>query len=219
MTMLAAAGPESGASVYLSCFNCHSLKAGVHLTGPSLSGLWGKPAGRAEGFETYSKALKSAAFKWDEKTLRQWLLNPSKVAAGTTMPSVKAVSELNVGNLIEFLKIAMAPGGYERVVREQWVSEKHATGQLQKDAGAARVFVSGIQPCGRSVKIRQSDGTESLHWEVNVAYRTDHSARGPKAGKPVLQKTGSLGDRFVVVFNSAAEIPQFVKPAAASCAD
>ena len=49
-----------GAQVYRACVACHALEPGLHLTGPSLGGVWNRPAGRAEGFTRYSDALRDA---------------------------------------------------------------------------------------------------------------------------------------------------------------
>ena len=64
--LLAAAGTahaadgdaKRGAQLYRACVACHSLEPGVNLSGPSLAGLWDKPAGRNADFVRYSQGLK-----------------------------------------------------------------------------------------------------------------------------------------------------------------
>jgi cytochrome c len=42
---LADGDPARGALLYKDCVPCHSLEVDVHLSGPSLAGMWGKKAG------------------------------------------------------------------------------------------------------------------------------------------------------------------------------
>ena len=69
--------PHRGGQVYRNCVACHSLEPGVHLSGPSLTGLFGRKAGTVDGFRRYSPGLKAAHFLWDEDTLNAWLADPS----------------------------------------------------------------------------------------------------------------------------------------------
>src|SRR3990172_5491292 len=71
-----------GASVYRACVACHSLEPGLHLTGPSLAGSWGKKVASAADFPRYSKALKSQEFSWDEITLNAWIADPAAFVKG-----------------------------------------------------------------------------------------------------------------------------------------
>lgn len=49
----AAGDPKAGAQVFQACAACHTLEPGVHRTGPSLAGVFGRKAGTAEGFRPY----------------------------------------------------------------------------------------------------------------------------------------------------------------------
>jgi cytochrome c len=60
----AAGDPDAGAQVFWTCAACHTLEPGVHRTGPSLAGVFGRKAGIAEGFHRYSDALRSADLVW-----------------------------------------------------------------------------------------------------------------------------------------------------------
>ena len=51
-----------GAEQFRQCLACHSLEPGLHLTGPSLAGILGRPAGKAPGYKRYSSALRGADF-------------------------------------------------------------------------------------------------------------------------------------------------------------
>jgi cytochrome c len=56
----------------------------VNKIGPSLAGLVGRKSGSVPGYN-YSSALKAANITWDEKTLDQWLQNPTGDVHGSKM--------------------------------------------------------------------------------------------------------------------------------------
>ena len=74
--VLGAGNPENGAEIYQQCVACHSLEPKLHLTGPSLAGVFDRKAGTAPDFLRYSSALKNADVVWDAKSLDAWLKNP-----------------------------------------------------------------------------------------------------------------------------------------------
>jgi cytochrome c len=78
-----AAAAEPPAS-FAQCRICHTTEAGKHLIGPSLAGVYGRPAASAPGYP-YSAALKQAGFTWDDATLGRFLEAPMKVLPGTRM--------------------------------------------------------------------------------------------------------------------------------------
>jgi cytochrome c len=55
------------------------VEPGLHLTGPSLAGIWGRQGGTVPGFRRYSTALERAAVTWDAPTLDRWLERPEAV--------------------------------------------------------------------------------------------------------------------------------------------
>jgi cytochrome c len=80
-----AADPGAGKTVFQSqCGVCHSPQAGRNMTGPSLFGLVGRPAGQVAGFH-YSAANKSSALTWDPATLDRYLTSPREVVPHTIM--------------------------------------------------------------------------------------------------------------------------------------
>lgn len=74
-----AADVEQGAKNFRQCGTCHELAANRSKPGPSLERLFGRTAGRADGF-AYSDDLLEAGrkgLKWDEKTLMDYLADPA----------------------------------------------------------------------------------------------------------------------------------------------
>lgn len=201
-----------GAKAYYICYNCHSLEQGVHLTGPSLAGLWGKQAGSVEGFSRYSKALQSADLVWDETTLDAWFADPQAVVPSNTMIFNGIEHDGVRANLTAFLKIAMGPGGAATVVAQGLLSAEYAAGRVTADlsrAGPAQQ-VTSILHCGDAYLIKLGDGDGAQYWERNLHFKTDTGPRGPADGVAVLVPIGSVGDRASVVFSSPANMARAV---------
>lgn len=78
------ADPAKARVAFQACAACHSDKAGVTRMGPSLSGVFGKPAAQAKGFR-YSPALAKSKLRWDRKTLDAFIANPKAVVPGNRM--------------------------------------------------------------------------------------------------------------------------------------
>jgi cytochrome c len=82
---LAAGDRAAGQQFFAThCTPCHSTEPGVNKTGPSLAGVVGRKSGSAPGYN-YSAALKAANITWDEKTLDQWLQDPTGDVHGAKM--------------------------------------------------------------------------------------------------------------------------------------
>lgn len=74
-----------GKLIFMRCAACHNVKPGEsNKVGPNLSGVVGRKAGAAKGFN-YSAAMKSAKLTWDDATLDKWLTRPASVVPGTSM--------------------------------------------------------------------------------------------------------------------------------------
>jgi cytochrome c len=79
------AAQDTGAGKQLfekRCTGCHSLER--NKEGPNLTGVYGRPAGTAPGFN-YSPALKSASFVWDETRLEKWLTDTDSLVEDNNM--------------------------------------------------------------------------------------------------------------------------------------
>lgn len=204
-----------GGQLYRACVACHSLEPRTHLTGPSLAGLWQKPAGRAEGFSRYSTGLKAADFDWDAASLDAWLTEPRAMIADTRMVFRGIPAEQDRTDLVAFLALAMAPGGADAVVENGLAPGGYVRGQkpepLTPTPPGARV--TRIRHCGDSYFVTTADGTETAHWEMNVRLKLDTRDTGPALGAPVIVGAGMMGDRVSIVFASLEDINALVEEA------
>jgi len=82
------------------CTGCHALD-GLKAA-PPLRGVFGKPAARNPQY-SYSDALRSARFSWDEATLDRWLADPDAVAPGNDM-SFRLDNAAERADIVAYLK-------------------------------------------------------------------------------------------------------------------
>ncbi len=207
--------PSAGARTYRVCAACHSLRPGVHLSGPSLAGLWGKPAAAIADYSRYTKALGKADLTWDALTLDAWLDRPDRVAPGTSMTFRGLPSAKTRANLIAFLEKAMAPDGAETVVRSGLLSKELADGRLPPVLKSMPTHqrVTDVRHCKDGYHLTTADGRVRPIWETNLRIKVDTSERGPIADQPILLASGQGGDRFTIVFSDVTEIARFIKHA------
>ena len=76
------------------CGHCHRFESGFRKTGPSLQGIFGR----------IPKISGVPYTAWDEKSLDEWIENPTKIKPTTTMamPGIKSAEKRAV--IIEYLK-------------------------------------------------------------------------------------------------------------------
>ncbi len=205
--------PKRGAKVYGVCAACHSLEPVLNLTGPSLAGLWGKKAASVTDFVRYSSALKEQVFVWDETSLNAWLTEPNAFVPGTYM-TFRGIDDKQVrGDLVAFLKIAMAPGGGATVVAQGLATTEMTRGQAPEPLASAgpEDQVTSIRFCHDTFFVATADGKQRPFWEMNLRLKIDTSANGPRVGKPVLTPGGMQGDRASIVFSDLDEIGHLVE--------
>ena len=99
----ATADTRNGARQAQICRACHSLEqGGANQVGPSLYGMFGKPAGRVSGFD-YSAALRNAGFVWTPRALDAWLAQPARFLPGNRMAFAGVMNEDDRNDLIAYL--------------------------------------------------------------------------------------------------------------------
>jgi len=109
--LLAAAVPALGADATAGktlfrqqCSICHTAEPGDNggAQGPSLVGVYGRPAAGAAGF-SYTGALRAAHLTWDAATLKRFLASPTTVVPGSAMV-VSVPNESDRDNLVAYFE-------------------------------------------------------------------------------------------------------------------
>jgi len=99
---------DRGELLSLACQACHALTPdGGPDIGPTLYGVFGRPAASVPGFE-YSAALREAGFSWSAAELDQWLQAPGDFLPGTNMVFAGYGDTQDRRALIEWLQEATA---------------------------------------------------------------------------------------------------------------
>ncbi len=97
--------PQAGKEVFQQCSGCHTIEEdGAHRMGPNLHGVVGREAGTAQGFNSYSSAMKDADVVWDAETLKKYLANPRGFIPQTSMPFGGIDDDQALQDLIAYLK-------------------------------------------------------------------------------------------------------------------
>lgn len=98
-----AADPAAGEKAFAVCKACHKVGEGAkNGVGPVLSGVIGRPAGTAEGFN-YSDAMKSSGITWDEASLSEYLKNPKAKVPGNKMAFPGVKDDAKIADIVAFL--------------------------------------------------------------------------------------------------------------------
>ncbi len=102
---------KRGRILFLQCSACHTLTPEDNggKIGPSLANVFGREAGAAEYFTTYSSALKTSGYVWNRETMDLWLLNPTAMVPGTSMVFGGISDEAQRELLIRYLEIETQP--------------------------------------------------------------------------------------------------------------
>lgn len=205
--------PQRGAKIYGACAACHSLEPNLHLTGPSLAALWGRKPASVADFPRYSRALKEQDFVWDEVTLNAWIADPKAFVAGNYMTFRGIGDDAARGDLVAFLKLALAPNGAKAVVAQGLIRAELARGQTPEplETAGPDERVTAARHCQNTFFIVTADGKERPFWELNLRLKIDSGATGPKGGKPVLIPAGMQGDRASLVFCDPTQISSFIE--------
>ncbi len=101
---LALASVDRGRLVFGPCRTCHYPDAFMgHNTGPNLSGIFGKVAGKQTGFDGYSAYFKAAEFVWTPQLMFAWLENPMAMFPESRMMSRGVPDPQDRADLIAYL--------------------------------------------------------------------------------------------------------------------
>lgn len=206
---------QRGAQLFQTCASCHSLVPDRNMTGPSLAGVWGRPAGSLGSFDRYSPAVKAAHVVWDESSLDAWLKSPSQFIPQNRMTFDGVSDARQRADLIAFLKKAGSPQATAANSGQNSGTDATTSagdGQFAdlKTFGPDRQ-VEAIRYCRDTYHVATANGKSADFWESNLRLKTDSSAAGPSAGKPVIMPAGMMGDRASVFFAAPDEISAFIK--------
>jgi cytochrome c len=96
-----------GRLIFAQCRTCHYAEAFMgHNNGPNLHRIFGKVAGKQQGFEYYSDTFKAAQFVWTPQLMFAWLENPMAMFPGSSMMSRGEPDPQRRADLIAFLQQA-----------------------------------------------------------------------------------------------------------------
>jgi cytochrome c len=143
----AAGDPEAGAQVFRTCAACHTLEPGVHRTGPSLAGAFGREAGTAAGFHRYSDALRSADLIWREDTLNDFLADPQAFLPGNRMTFAGLADAQARADVIAYLQTASAGGAQAEAGEQGGMMAPPQLIDLRREIGPNNRITS-IRYCG-----------------------------------------------------------------------
>lgn len=208
------ADAQRGAQQFRQCAACHSMAPGEHLTGPSLAGVVGEPAGSADGFHRYSEALTESGIVWTEETLDKWLQDPDQLVPGTSM-RIPGIADAAVrGDIIAYLDAAdRSSGSGESGGGDSAGMMGGMGGDRLMDLAqpAPNQQVTAIRYCKDAYHVTLGTGKTYTFWEFNLRFKSDSSDNGPPEGQPTILRAGMQGDRAFVIFADPGEISDFIR--------
>lgn len=98
-----AADAKNGQAMFSRCAACHNnSKGGPNGLGPNLFGVVGRRAGSVKDF-SYSAAMKSAGFAWNNQKLDAYIASPAKTVPGNRMAFAGIADPKQRADLIAYL--------------------------------------------------------------------------------------------------------------------
>lgn len=103
--------PERGRLIFGQCRTCHYPEPEMgHNNGPNLHRIFGKVAGKQEGFEYYSETFREAQFVWTPELLWLWLADPLAMFPDTSMMARGIADPHDRADLVAYLMRASVRG-------------------------------------------------------------------------------------------------------------
>jgi cytochrome c len=209
-TSAAAGDATRGARLFAQCAACHSIKAGEHLTGPSLANVLGRKAGSDGTFLRYSDALGASQVVWDEVTLDRWLADPQGFIPGNGMAFAGIKTAAPRQDLVAYLKAASRGEAPKVATPRRGMMMGGPRRANLKKADADSQVVS-LAHCRDTYTVKTASGETHRIWEFNLRLKSDSSEYGPNPGTPVITASGMRGDRASIIFAKPSEISPFIK--------
>ena len=180
--------------MFRRCAACHTLEPGVHRTGPSLAGVFGRKAGTAEGFHRYSDALRSADLVWREDTLNGFLADPQAFLPGNRMTFPGIADAQARADVIAYLKdtTELAAGAALRRRDGGRHDGRTRAADLKSIGPKARSRRSAT--AATPTTVRRSTGRRSRSGSSTCASRPIPATKG-RRGRPALMPASMMGDR------------------------
>ena len=102
-TAALAADPAAGEKIFKAqCGICHTVVAGENRIGPTLFGVFGRPAGTVPGFN-YTADHKKLGIAWDAPNLDKYLTNPRAMVPDTSMVYAGLKDDAERADLVAYL--------------------------------------------------------------------------------------------------------------------
>lgn len=100
----------AGEKSFAKCRACHQVgEKARNGVGPKLNGLFGRTAGRVEGYN-YSAANKNSGIVWADDVFKEYIRKPAAKMPGTKMAFAGINNDVEIVNLTAYLKQFDADG-------------------------------------------------------------------------------------------------------------
>ena len=94
-----------GQQVFVHCVACHHIDSPASKAGPTLQGMFGRPAAAVPGF-AYSEALRRSGIVWNDASLAAFLTDPRGTVPDNRMAFAGLRDPNDVDAIIAFLRHA-----------------------------------------------------------------------------------------------------------------
>lgn len=182
---VAAANPDKGAKIAISCQACHSTtKGGGQKIGPELYNVVGRKVASLAAFN-YSPAMAARKDHWSLNALDEFLTDPMKTVPGTAMafPGVKSQSDR--ADLLAWLRLqADQPIDLPTVSTKASPATAEATASENPEmallpAGKGREEVFYVCSVCHSIKLVIQQGLSRDSWKETLNWMVEEQGMNP----------------------------------------